>query len=349
MDNATRWNSVYRMLTRALNVRERLTKFVREHKPQNTTGGEPQSERYRPQNERLTAKDWTFLERLHSALEAFYAATMVTQGHEPWLSDWFTTLHWLLNEVYAWKVDALEEQGDEHLAACLGASWNKIEKYYKLVDNAHVYYAAILLNPTLKTAKLREMWSSEETAPWVSQVEEYVKAIWRTQYKPIYQPSTICRRLYDEDSAFSRLSSAKRLRLDASSEPVDALDAYLSIDPVPFNKDDTSNSFDVIGWWQQRQHTYPGLAQMAFDVFGVPLMSDNNERSFSSGRDMITYRRTRLINDIIEACQCLRSWLLPSNGRPEELFDDEDTIIIDMGHSSNTSSDNSQFTDTLPN
>ncbi|KYG42638.1 hypothetical protein M433DRAFT_40555, partial [Acidomyces richmondensis BFW] len=56
------------------------------------------------------------------------------------------------------------------------------------------------------------------------------------------------------------------------------------------------------------QHHYPGLAKMAFDVLSIPLMSDNNERSFSSGRDMITYRRTRLRSDIIEACQCLRSW-----------------------------------------
>jgi hypothetical protein len=180
----------------------------------------------------------------------------------------------------------------------------------------HVYYAAILLNPTLKTAKLREMWSNNpDTAPWVSQVEEYVKAMWRTQYKPANRASTTCQRLYDEDSAFSRLSSAKRLRLDAPSEPLDALDAYLSIDPEPFEKDDTGQAFDVIGWWQRRQHTYPGLAQMAFDVFGVPLMSDNNERSFSSGRDMITYRRTRLVNDVIEACQCLRSWLMVPTGR----------------------------------
>jgi hypothetical protein len=55
-------------------------------------------------------------------------------------------------------------------------------------------------------------------------------------------------------------------------------------------------------------------------------MSDNNERSFSSGRDMITYRRTRLRSDIIEACQCLRSWY----STREELFDDEDVIDNDI-------------------
>ena len=37
---------------------------------------------------------------------------------------------------------------------------------------------------------------------------------------------------------------------------------------------------------------------------------------------MVTYRRTRLPNDIIEACQCLKSWLndLPT---PEECMDED--------------------------
>ena len=88
---------------------------------------------------------------------------------------------------------------------------------------------------------------------------------------------------------------------------------------------------------------------MALDVFGVPLMSDSNERSFSSGRDMITYRRTRLVNDIIEACQCLRSWLLPPRGRKEDLFDDEDIIIDDMDTSQDSDASGEPFTNTLPN
>jgi hypothetical protein len=61
---------------------------------------------------------------------------------------------------------------------------------------------------------------------------------------------------------------------------------------------------------------------MAYDVFLIPLMSDSNERSFSSGRDLITYRRTRLRSDIIEACQCLKSWY----GRQEDVFDNENEI-----------------------
>ena len=63
----------------------------------------------------------------------------------------------------------------------------------------------------------------------------------------------------------------------------------------------------------------------------IPLMSDDPERSFSSGRDLITYRRSNLHDDIIEACSCLRSWYGPpvqarASKAGEAAFDDEDEI-----------------------
>jgi hypothetical protein len=70
---------------------------------------------------------------------------------------------------------------------------------------------------------------------------------------------------------------------------------------------------------------------MAFNVLSIPLMSDCNERSFSAGRNMITYRRTRLQSDIIKACQCLKSWY----GQQEEIFDDEDALASDIDNADN--------------
>jgi hypothetical protein len=37
IDNITRWNSVYRMLDRAVNVRERIIKFICDYKPNTNT------------------------------------------------------------------------------------------------------------------------------------------------------------------------------------------------------------------------------------------------------------------------------------------------------------------------
>ena len=41
---------------------------------------------------------------------------------------------------------------------------------------------------------------------------------------------------------------------------------------------------------------------MAFDIFLVPFITNDNERSFSLGRDIITYRYTSLLSNIIKAC-----------------------------------------------
>ena len=84
------------------------------------------------------------------------------------------------------------------------------------------------------------------------------------------------------------------------------------------------------------------MARFAFDTIAIPLISDDNERSFSAARNLITYRRNRLMGDLIEATQCLRQ----SYGHPnttsttspgttaesapnDAVFDDEDAILSD--------------------
>ena len=61
-------------------------------------------------------------------------------------------------------------------------------------------------------------------------------------------------------------------------------------------------------WWIQHQDDFPKLSQMALDIFSVPAMSAEVERVFSSTGLMITDRRNRLKEDIIEAVECLKSW-----------------------------------------
>jgi hypothetical protein len=260
---------------------------------------------------------------------------MMTEGTRPLLSDWFTTLHFLLNEVDAWKQESLE---DDVLSFCLTTAWLKIEKYYKLVDQTPIYYAAILLNPTLKTHYLRSIWHQPDTIHWIESTKEKVKALWRSQYKG--RPQLTAYKPVRTDAiktAFDRLSSAKRLRVEAAITPVDQLDSFLSSDAIPWDKDDhNGHEFDVVAYWMERRWTTPELAQMALDVFSIPLMSDDNERSFSSGRDMITYRRTALLSDVIEACQCLKSWLtLPEprryeDGTVEAVFDNDEVVQTDL-------------------
>jgi hypothetical protein len=48
---------------------------------------------------------------------------------------------------------------------------------------------------------------------------------------------------------------------------------------------------------------------MAYDLFAMPAMSSECERAFSSAKRLIAEQRYNLKSDIIEADQCLRSWL----------------------------------------
>jgi hypothetical protein len=41
----------------------------------------------------------------------------------------------------------------------------------------------------------------------------------------------------------------------------------------------------------------------------IPAMSDEPERLFISAKLLITYRRNRLGDDIIQASECLKSWV----------------------------------------
>lgn len=286
----------------------------------------------------MTAQHWTQLDKIHDCLKTFEVASSTTQGHRSYFSEWFQTLSWLLHELDNWRLQFEEDSvGDKTfalLSKCCEASWQKAEKYYRLADDTPIVYAAIMLDPREKKQWFIDEWShgTPEQQAWIIQVERQVKALWQAQYKPSVanasQRRTAVSQEISDDPRQRRIDYMhKRRRLNDPSEPIDQLDAYLATDTVP-----RSEEFDVIAFWLERQQTLPQLAKFALDCLAIPCMSDDAERSFSSGRDLITYRRNRLSADIIEATQCLRNWygrpLKTDPGKAEvySAFDDEDTI-----------------------
>lgn len=65
-----------------------------------------------------------------------------------------------------------------------------------------------------------------------------------------------------------------------------------------------------LDWWIDRGQTlYPTLAKLAFTLFAIPGMSAECERAFSCAKKMVTDERFSFKADVIEAGQCLKSWL----------------------------------------
>jgi hypothetical protein len=187
----------------------------------------------------------------------------------------------------------------------------------------------------------------------VSNVRGYVEKLWQSDYKPPHTKQALKSATNTpavaHDPPFARQAEAKRLKLTLlkiagqelpdrhiptagikqwmapavdtqlnqlfhtqfhqthSPTSVDELTAYLALDPLG------EDTVDPIQYWLERRFQCPHLSRLAFDTLAIPPMADDNERSFSSARDLITYRRNRLKEDIIEASECLHNWY----GRPE--------------------------------
>jgi hypothetical protein len=65
----------------------------------------------------------------------------------------------------------------------------------------------------------------------------------------------------------------------------------------------------IYTWWKIHQGEFSGLAQLARDVFGIPSMSAEVERLFSSAKLMLPPYRSALLLESIEAGECIRSWV----------------------------------------
>lgn len=289
---------------RALNVRERITEFCYLHQATGTDR--------RLEDDTLSRCEWDQLERIYTLLEDFYATTMVNEGHRKvFLHDWFPSLHVLLNEIDAQRNSFKKERGYEDLERSCEAAWTKCEKYYLSADDSPLIYAATMLCPWYKLAWFEQEWTNCSQVDWTSNVRGYVEKLWQAEYKPSngrLAPQTAPRFPPDvRDSPFARQAEAKRLKLSHSPASVDELTAYLALDPLD------EDAVDPIQYWIERRFQFPNLSKMAFDTLAIPPMADDNERSFSSARDLITYRRNRLKEDIIEASECLHNWY----GRPQ--------------------------------
>jgi hypothetical protein len=67
---------------------------------------------------------------------------------------------------------------------------------------------------------------------------------------------------------------------------------------------------EPLRWWRERgERLYPTLAVIAYDLFAMPAISSECERAFSNAKRLIAEQRYNLKSDIIEADQCIKSWL----------------------------------------
>ncbi|CAG7815162.1 unnamed protein product [Allacma fusca] len=174
---------------------------------------------------------------------------------------------------------------------------DKLNKYYPKTDGL-VHILGIFLDPRLKLD-----W--HKTAGFKDNVSSYKRTIiqvWNA-YKPAQEDISKEVEMYDD--LFDR--QMKRARIDSRDE----LEKYISQHPV--KSSEVPNG--VLTWWKEHELDFPNLAKMARDYLEVSATDVPAKCLFSTGTDLITPKRMKMLEDTIRISMCLKAWLKFGNRR----------------------------------
>jgi hypothetical protein len=328
VDNATRWNSLYLMIERAIKLRDRIDRFCIDHAESMHGSSNKKAQSMDEQesllkHDSLTADDWAVLTEIVAFLEKFYALTKRAEGSKlssdrGVLSDYMTTINVLLKHAREYRDEInfraenhdLTSPGIRQLRACIVNCWTKLDEYFAMVNDTPAHYAAIVTNPQMKWKYFERQWKDahlwkDATLPesWLPGGKRALNSLWE-EYKnlPVAGPSAGSKR--------ARTPDEFELETDMTQwdeEEMDELETWLSMKVFKLDDGDTLPAY----WLRQsKQPATQRISQMGLDMASIPAMSSDCERVFSQCKLMITGQRNRLKPDIIEATQCLRMWLI---------------------------------------
>lgn len=186
---------------------------------------------------------------------------------------------------------------EHHFSTNINLGWQKLDSYYKKTDDNPIFRAAVVLHPRLKWRWFERYWDGKQD--WLRDAKAAIEALW-SEYKDttVADRHTAMPATPIDHGVTDEWSTA-----DDDLRSVDQLQAYLS---EPFAQVHAAQS--PIPYWISKRSIWPQLAQMALDVYSTPAMSDEPERIFSQGGNLLQPRRQRLTGDAVQEILCLRSW-----------------------------------------
>lgn len=179
---------------------------------------------------------------------------------------------------------------------------------------------ATILNPHYRTTWIQNVLRLDNKSATSKEIFEHIKQLWLDWLDKHHQQQKA------EDASYERRNERRRREttqlllqvrtrtIDSMSErifgdwtiqePVDAYEEYLQEYPI-------KERVDCLQWWSDpvRKDRWPQLSEFAVLVLSFPPMSDEAERIFSGARRTISWERSRLAPDIIEAMECYHHFL----------------------------------------
>ncbi|KJZ68075.1 hypothetical protein HIM_12531 [Hirsutella minnesotensis 3608] len=295
VDGKTRWNSIYMMIKRALELRSAIELYQsRWQKPRNDVDRRDITKDF------LNATDWVELQRFFDFLKPFHILTQTMEGNASkdgaegghgavW--ETLKTMDYLFIK-FKQAAELTRHEDPSHFKSGIDCGWAKLEDYYLKTDRTPVYRAALALHPSYGYDYFERHWSEAMDKPeWYSEMKRAVSDLfeeYRQQAEVEIQAQT---GLLDDESdreaasadndysAFGKRSVTSLNVRRRRARTVTELDLFQTR-PIYVQDLDVA---DPLEWWHQHQLEYPVLYRMALDLFSIPGM--NARESSARPRD----------------------------------------------------------------
>ncbi|KAF1963982.1 hypothetical protein BU23DRAFT_576047 [Bimuria novae-zelandiae CBS 107.79] len=111
---------------------------------------------------RLMAADWDLLQKAYLFLQPFDGATLCAEGNKASLSQSLILMDCLLSHYENEKEHySAPETHDERMLHAINMGWFIIDKYYSMTEDVPAYAAALLLDPSNRSAYIKKNWPKE--------------------------------------------------------------------------------------------------------------------------------------------------------------------------------------------
>jgi hypothetical protein len=168
----------------------------------------------------------------------------------------------------------------------VGRAIQKMDKFFKWMDDNILHYVASVLDPRIKTSFIEAHMGDQDAQLIISQVREFLKKEYPFQPVLLSQPK--------RPSGMSEVMWKILQKVQPSREtPISDIDRYMDSPPASWSYHSIEDGDPqwVLKWWRLNSFDYPLMAQAVRDFLPVPAAEVGVEREFSGARDVLGIRR----------------------------------------------------------
>jgi hypothetical protein len=201
-----------------------------------------------------------------------------------------------------------EDHRDPRMVRAIDMGWFVLDKYYSKTEEAPVYAAALLLDPSRRAAYIRKNWP----ASWGEPAIDAANVLWEEAFREVPLPDELPTSLPMPPPA--NPPKKRGVELDLLMKDMEVITADVR-DDDDFKTFVESPPFRIdcspLEWWSraEQKSRWPRLYRMAMAIMSIPAESAEPERAFSGSRRTCSWDRLRLSCLNIQRIECIGSWI----------------------------------------